>query len=139
MTDRDLIDLKVESIRRCIARIEEKTPRSVDALERDLDAQDIVTVNLQRAIQLCVDIGSYIISEHGWDAPATMSETFQVLGRHSVIPDDLAERMSRAVGFRNISVHEYDAIDWKIVYHLVTERLDDFRLFARCAFAPGGD
>ena len=40
----------------------------------------------------------------------------------------IAERMRRAVGFRDVSVHEYDKIDWSRVYELITGRLGDFRL-----------
>ncbi|GAB1482760.1 hypothetical protein MASR2M78_15760 [Treponema sp.] len=43
----------------------------------------------------------------------------------------LAERLSKAAGFRNIAVHEYASIDWNIVYAIVTTRLDDFRDFTR--------
>lgn len=46
--DRDLIETKLESLRRCVDRIAEKTPSSVDHLLRDPDRQDIIALNLQR-------------------------------------------------------------------------------------------
>jgi uncharacterized protein YutE (UPF0331/DUF86 family) len=39
--------------------------------------------------------------------------------------------MKRAVGFRNISVHTYDQIDWVIVFDICRNRLGDFAEFAR--------
>ena len=39
--------------------------------------------------------------------------------------------MRRAVGFRNISVHAYETLDWAIVYAIATERLGDFVEFGR--------
>jgi uncharacterized protein YutE (UPF0331/DUF86 family) len=38
--------------------------------------------------------------------------------------------MDKAVGFRNLSVHAYDRVDWDRVHDIVHHRLDDFRAFA---------
>jgi uncharacterized protein YutE (UPF0331/DUF86 family) len=43
----------------------------------------------------------------------------------------VAERMTKAVGFRNTALHAYQAIDWEIVFRIATEHLDDFRAFSR--------
>jgi uncharacterized protein YutE (UPF0331/DUF86 family) len=48
-----------------------------------------------------------------------------------VITRETSERMRRAVGFRNLAVHEYSRMDWDIVHALVTVRLGDFSDFAR--------
>ncbi|TVQ40439.1 MAG: DUF86 domain-containing protein [Spirochaetaceae bacterium] len=130
MPDADLLDARLESLRRCLRRIQEKTPPSAPALIRDYDAQDIVSVNLQRAVQICVDLGSHLIASRGWPAPSTMADTFVVLSTRQVLDPGLAERLQRAVGFRNVAVHEYDAIDWERVFRLVQTSLDDFRSFA---------
>lgn len=131
MPDRDLTGTKLQSLRRCLDRIVSHTPKNVDALIADYDSQDIIALNLQRAVQLCVDIGSHIIGENRWNAPETMAGVFPVLARHSVISPDLANRLQRAVGFRNISVHEYHEVDWSRVYRIITEDLEDFRAFGR--------
>jgi uncharacterized protein YutE (UPF0331/DUF86 family) len=39
--------------------------------------------------------------------------------------------MKAAVGFRNVAVHTYQVIDWKIVYRICHEHLGEFRMFAR--------
>ena len=49
--DRDLIEAKLESLRRCVRRIEAKTPAGPEALHEDLDLQDIIVLNLERAVQ----------------------------------------------------------------------------------------
>ncbi len=59
-----------------------------------------------------------------------MAETFDQLERAGVISADLAVRMKRAVGFRNIAVHSYQQINWSMVFSILTTRLDDFRSFA---------
>lgn len=130
MADRDLLDAKVESIQRCLKRIEERVPASAEALETDYDAQDIISVNLQRAVQLSVDLASHLITTRGWPAPDTMGGTFTTLEREGILDADLADRLRRAVGFRYVSVHEYEEVDWRRVYRMVTERLGDFRDYA---------
>ena len=49
--DRNLIEQKLESLRRCLRRAKEKCPKEVDILAKDYDAQDILTLNLTRAVQ----------------------------------------------------------------------------------------
>ena len=50
--DREVVEQKLESLRRCLQRIETKCPAEVDALLTDYDLQDIVSLNLSRAVQL---------------------------------------------------------------------------------------
>ena len=44
--DREVIEQKLESLRRCLQRVAEKCPSDPDTLGRDPDLQDIVTLNL---------------------------------------------------------------------------------------------
>ena len=127
----EIISAKLLSIGRCVERIIQKTPGSASELATDHDRQDIVSVNLQRAVQLAVDVAGAIIADRGLESPATMAEAFRILAKAGLLSDELAERLARAVGFRNVSVHEYEEIDWNIVYSLITKHLDDFRDFVR--------
>lgn len=77
--DKDVVLNKLESLRRCLQRVEDKTPASINALIDDLDLQDIIVLNLERAIQTCVDIGLHIISDLEVPVPETMRQTFEAL------------------------------------------------------------
>ncbi len=48
--DRGVIADKLERLRRCVQRIEHKRPPTLAALAADVDLQDILSVNLERAI-----------------------------------------------------------------------------------------
>jgi uncharacterized protein YutE (UPF0331/DUF86 family) len=61
--DREVIEQKLESLRRCLQRVAEKCPPDPATLGRDPDLQDIVTLNLTRAVQLCVDLGAHLIAD----------------------------------------------------------------------------
>lgn len=128
--DRDVVLNKLESLRRCLRRIEDRRPVDVDALRADLDAQDILVLNLERAVQICVDVGLHILSGTESPVPETMAMTFEALHRIHVLDAPTAERMAKAVGFRNTAVHAYQAIDWYIVFRIATRHLADFEAFA---------
>ncbi|MFC4729351.1 type VII toxin-antitoxin system HepT family RNase toxin [Coralloluteibacterium thermophilus] len=127
--DARLIAEKSESLRRCVARVRATCPATAGALATDVDAQDIVSLNLTRAVQLAVDIASHLLAGLDVPVPHTMGETFDRLAQAGVIDEDLARRMRAAVGFRNLAVHSYARIDWEIVHALCTSRLDDFATF----------
>lgn len=126
----ELLREKLDSVGRCLERIKEKTPRTIEQLKSNLDIQDIIAVNLERLVQLSVDISLIILSEKNTAVPATMAEGFTMLADVGVISDKIAERMAKAAGFRNIAVHAYRKIDWEIVWKIIVEHLDDFRMFS---------
>ena len=51
---------------------------SVEVLEGDRDAQDILSVNLTRAVQPSVDVAAHVVAESDRSSPDTMAEA---LGR----------------------------------------------------------
>lgn len=133
--DRGLIEEKIESLRRCVRRIEDKRVATVDDLEADWDTQDILSVNLTRAVQLCVDIAAHLIAETNHPSPDTMAASFDRLHDMGLLPAELTSRLKGAVGFRNVAIHAYRDIDWQIVHAITHKRLGDFRQFARLVMA----
>ena len=100
-------------------------------VERKLDAQDVLVLNLSRAVQVCVDLGAHLLADLALPPPDTMGETFDRLAQAELIDVALAARKKKkAVGFRNIAVHAYDSIDWHIVFAIASGHLTDFRDFA---------
>jgi len=129
--DQQLIAQKLESLRRCLNRVESKTPTTLETLSNDPDIQDVIVLNLTRAVQLCVDIASHLISDSTESAPGTMGEAFVTLVKLNIIDTTIATNLKRAVGFRNVAVHDYEDIDWAIVHAICTRHLQDFRQFAQ--------
>lgn len=129
--DRALIEEKLESLRRCVRRIEAKRPDDVRRLEDNWDVQDILTLNITRAVQLCVDVAMHVAASGEVRSPDTMADAFDALHQMEVLPAGLTQRMKGAVGFRNIAIHEYKSVDWQIVHAICHQHLDDFRQFAQ--------
>ncbi len=131
LMDQQVISNKIESLRRCLDRVEQRCPDSLDALIIDLDAQDVLALNLSRAVQLCVDISLHIQSSSNQPGPQTMAEAFTGLAATNIINTLIEQRMRKAVGFRNVVIHDYQKINWEIAYIVATERLNDFKEFAK--------
>jgi len=129
--DQVILAQKLESLRRCIRRVEEKTPADVERLVQDPDIQDILVLNLTRAVQLCVDIGSHVISESNEPAPSTMGDVFSTLEKLGIIAPTTCQALKKAVGFRNVAVHNYAVINWEIVFAICQKSVVDFRQFAK--------
>ncbi len=67
------------------------------------------------AIEGCVDVAQHVCSSEGWGPPATNADAVRLLGRHGFVDEDVAQRVARAVGFRNVLVHDYVDVDDDIV------------------------
>lgn len=128
--DKEVLETKLEALIRCVHRIKNQNISTLDELEENLDKQEIIILNLQRAVQICVDIGNHILLDYKTPTPSTMAETFKYLAQNNLITKDNADDLSHAVGFRNIAVHQYEDIDCKIIFSIITSHLDDFKTFA---------
>ena len=129
--DKLILEKKVDSILRCLNRIDDRIPDSEYDFLRDFDAQDVVILNLTRAVQLCVDIATHILSTTNQPVPSTMSEAFISLERINIISAEIADKMKRSVGYRNVAVHNYDDIDLSITYDIANNHLGDFKEFIK--------
>ncbi len=127
--DQLVVERKIESLRKCIARVEQRCPVTLDELIADLDAQDVLVLNLTRSVQLCVDISMHILSTLNRPIPETMGQSFTELAEASIIDKQLADDLCKAVGFRNVAVHNYEEINWAIVFAIAREKLENFKRF----------
>jgi uncharacterized protein YutE (UPF0331/DUF86 family) len=62
-------------------------------------------------------------------SPASYGEAFRKLASVGIIDGALADRLTRAAGFRNVVAHAYDTIDMTRVFHAATQGPLDLRAF----------
>lgn len=124
MPDKDIILAKVASIQKCLERIRDVTSLDPASLE-DIDRQDIFVLNLQRAIQASIDLASHIVASEGLGLPETVRDNFSFLKNRGIIGADAASKMEKMTGFRNIAVHDYRALDLKILRSILSRNLRD--------------
>lgn len=128
--DHDIVIRKLDSLARCIQRIEIKRPATLEFLLGDIDLQDILSINIERSVQLAVDIGAHLLVDLALPPPETMGQVFERLAEHSIITHPVAEALREAVGFRNLSVHAYDRVDWERVFEIIHHRTGDFKTYS---------
>lgn len=128
MVDRDVVFAKISSVQRCLKRIKDVTQLKAKTLD-DLDTQEIVILNLQRAIQASIDLAAHIVADEGLGVPQELRENFDMLSRQGVITEKLAKKLRKMVGFRNIAVHEYETIDIDILKSILRNNLKDIEEF----------
>ena len=76
MVEKNLIISKAGVVRKHLRRVEEKCGPDAESFLRDRDLQDIVSFNLQLAIQSCIDIAAHIVSDEGMGVPGSLMKCF---------------------------------------------------------------
>lgn len=107
-------------------RIRSKRGFTHEELLCNYDLQDILSVNLQRAVQLSVDIALHMLSDLSRTLPDTMEEAFIALCEHGVISEPTANALRSSVGLRNVAVHDYVSVNWQIVKDVVAGHVEVF-------------
>jgi uncharacterized protein YutE (UPF0331/DUF86 family) len=130
MLDRDLILAKVDSIQRYLRRIQDSTKGSPASLS-SLDVQDIFVLNLQRSIQLSIDLAAHIVNAKGLGLPKTLKHSFRLLERNAIIDTRLCEKLEKMVGFRNIAVHDYRTIEPNFLRDILQNDVEDIEGFSK--------
>lgn len=126
----DVILNKAASIERCLRRIEEEYAGSEQHLVANQTKQDAIILNLQRACETAIDLAMYAVSRRKLGVPQDSRDAFTLLQTAGILPAELATRMQRMVGFRNVAIHEYTRLNMDIVHTIITKQLDDFRTFS---------
>ena len=98
MVDRDLILSKAGLAEKYINRAIQKGKIDLSVFMKDIDCQDIVIFNLQKAIQGCIDIAAHIISDENLGLPGSNNEMFYLLEENGYLDRNLTEKMVKAVG-----------------------------------------
>lgn len=125
MVKRIVLNKKVNNLLRNLEKLKIRKSLTREQFLKNSDVQDIILFNLQQAIQRCIDIGTHVISDEGWEIPGSFSEVFRLLAEKKVISDLTMEKMIRISGFRNLVVHQYEDIDLNIVYEIYHEKIGD--------------
>jgi uncharacterized protein YutE (UPF0331/DUF86 family) len=127
VTDVDLVEKRLAHIERCVVELE--TLVRPEEITADLRAERFAEHTLQIAIQAAQDAASHIVSGERLGEPNTNRELFALLARAGWLTVPMATTMERMIGFRNLVVHGYLAVDPKIVRDVVEHRLGDLRAF----------
>lgn len=89
------------------------------------------------ALEAVLDIAHHLLASQLWGPPADSPDAVRLLARHGVVDTELADRLARATGFRNVLVHGYADVDDAVITHL--DEVDDLQRFIDEVRAWAGD
>lgn len=127
----DKIYARIEALKEYIGILEQLQNITLSELEKDPIKKGAIERYLQLAIEACVDIAEMIISDQRLRTPQTASEAIVVLGERGILNNNFAEQFTKAVGFRNILIHDYVKIDYELVLKNLKSNLSDFHRFIK--------
>ena len=127
----DVLINKAATIERCVTRVREEYTKAGDNFANDFSRQDAAILNIPRACEATLDMGQHIIRKERLGIPQSARDVFTLLAQANRINSDLADILKRMVGFRNIAVHDYQALILPIIEKIINTHLDDFLTFSK--------
>lgn len=127
----DKITIRIEKLKEYIVILEQFRDVTVVQLEKDTVKRGALERYLQLAIEACIDIAELIISDQRLTTPSTAKEAIEILGREGIVDEAFASDFSKAVGVRNILIHDYLELDYELLLNNLKENLSDFHRFIK--------
>lgn len=127
--DAQVLGERVAAVERHLRRVTARLPDTPERLRDEPDASDAVILHLWQAVQIVIDVAVSLCVGLGLAVPSTYADAFWALHRERVLGEELAERLVRAAGFRNVLVHAYEELDLDRVHAAATTGPADLRAF----------
>lgn len=119
--DRDLLAERALTVERHLRRVADRLPENAADLAPSSDASDAVVLHLWQATQVTIDLATAACVKWSLGTPATYADAFSRLAEAGVVDAELARRLGRAAGFRNLVAHAYERLDMIRVHAAATE------------------
>ena len=129
----DVLLNKCEIVERCLKRIQEDYEGHESELSDDFMRQDAILLNIQRMCEASIDLAMHVVRVRALGLPRESRGAFELLKSAQLMDVELADKMMKMVGFRNLAVHNYQSIDLEIVHAIINQHLNDFRALTRWA------
>lgn len=134
----DVLVNKAATIERCVARAREEHAADFEGFATNFTRQDAAILNIQRACEAALDMGLHLVRRERLGMVQSARDTFTLLEKAGWLTASVAETMRRMVGFRNVAVHDYQALQLPITLNILTHHLDDFLVFSQQLLAREG-
>ncbi len=129
MTNQSVIENKISSVKKYLKLLERYKNYSRNEIENNPDIRGAVERYLYLTTQAVLDLAESLISYKKFRKPTALRESFDILQEENQISMDLAEKLVKMAGFRNIMAHDYEKINYDIVYDVLHHRLKDITEF----------
>lgn len=127
--DRELLAERSAAVLRHLDRVAAHLPAEAEDLTPLSSATDTVVLHLWQAVQVVIDLAVSTCVRMGLGSPQTYADAFRQLASAGVLDDELAKRLARAAGFRDLLVHAYASLDLRRVHAVAQAGPADLRAF----------
>lgn len=131
MIDTFWIREKLLSSKKYWSKLKEIISKTSEDLETDIDLQLKAERIFEILSQILLDICTHIIAHSKEPPPQTYSDCMKKLGNLNVITPQTAEKATSLVKMRNIVVHQYDTINYRLLFKGLCELYEDFQQFQK--------
>lgn len=131
MSSLKVIENKISAVRKYLRILQRYKNYSKDKIEDDIDIKGAVERYLYLAIQSTIDLAEAIIAYKDFRKPTTMTDAFYILNEERLIPQKLTKELVKMVGFRNIIAHDYEKLNYDIVFDVLKNKLKDIDVFIK--------
>jgi uncharacterized protein YutE (UPF0331/DUF86 family) len=126
----DVLLNKAATIERCVARVREEYAAAGDGFATNFSRQDAAVLNIQRACEAALDMGQHVVRRDKLGLAQSARDVFDLLATATYINTELAQKLKKMVGFRNIAVHDYLSLLLPITVNVITQHLQEFLHFS---------
>ena len=127
MTDTELLFKKLAFIETCLQEL--RTLAHPERIDTDIKERRFVEHTVQVCIQAVQDVASHVVSDQRLGEPRTNQELLGLLRNAGWLAPELSEALRLAVGFRNVLVHGYTAVDLNVLRDVLSNHLGDIERF----------
>lgn len=127
--DSEVVLVRLRLIAKYRNTLEEFRSINLDDYLSDFKQQIVVERLLQLMAEAAIDINKYLLVQLNNISPATSTDSFREVERQGIITSELAAELVKAVGMRNILVHQYKDIDNIIVFTAIQKALRQYPFY----------
>lgn len=99
-------------------------------LEENRDIQHLFNHRLHTAIEICIDMAMHIASALELPGRESAIDVIELLGKEGVIPKKLAENFQKAPKLRNLLIHGYAKVDYRLLFKDLKKDINEIKEFA---------
>lgn len=129
MSNITVIETKISHIKKYLKLLQRYKKFSQEDVVHNPDLKGALERYLYLATQATLDLGEAVIAFKEFRRPGTYTEVFYILDEEGFISKDLSEKLVNMTKFRNIIAHDYEKVDFGIVYDALQNRLVDIERF----------
>ena len=127
MLSKEFVEKKVSLIEEDVKRLKDFGNMTAEEIFLNYEKQATVERLMERIIARAIDINQYLIRQLNKDViPQNYRQTFLILSDLGIYDEKFGERISKSIGIRNVLIHDYDKIDFKLLYSSISDCISDY-------------